>query len=190
MSDTRVPPGEVQIPEVLDKNNGVDPEIKIEPEPTRLRPLPGGRKTNASDSTPRRPRATKKTDSIPTSKAGASTDDIPYKAGIVEEGMTNFYTQISMMVGMIRPRAGEVGIQNARAMAKSCERVAKESPHMRKVFDSLMTSSAWGEFATAHLPFVTALAMDFVPAIQRKFNPSPSPQADTGTPPPMNTRPS
>jgi hypothetical protein len=187
MTDTRVPPDSVQIPDVLDKNNGVEPDIKIDSEPIKLRPLPGGRKTSASDSIPRRPRTTKK-DSTPSAKPGVGTDDIPYKAGIVEEGMTNFYAQISMMVGMIRPRAGEVGMQNARAMAKSCERVAKESPQMRKVFDSLMTSSAWGEFATAHLPFATALAMDFIPAIQKRFNPQQPPQADGGTPPPMNTR--
>lgn len=191
MTDTHVPPSSVDIPEVLEKNNGSadgpTPEVKIDGEPTKLRPIPGGRRSSTSDSTPKR-RAPRKDSSAKGSGSTAGADEIPYTAGVIEAGMTKFYTQISMMVGMVRPRAGEVGLQNAQAMAKSCERVAKESPQMRKVFDSLVTSSAWGEFVSAHVPFAAALAMDFVPAIQKKFNPQQPPKADGGNVPPMNTR--
>lgn len=194
MTDTRVPPSKVDVPEVLEKNNGnpIDymgpaDEIKIDTEPTKLRPIPGGRRQSTSDSTPKR-RATRSKDSGSKTSGASAPGEMPYTAGVVEAGMTQFYAQIGMMVGLVKPRSGEAFVQNAQAMAKSCERVAKESPQMRKVFDSLVTSSAWGEFISAHAPVAAVLAMDFIPAIQKKFNPQQPPQADGGNVPPMNAR--
>lgn len=185
MSDTRVPPGKVDIPEVLEKpqtNVDVDTEPSTAPP---LRTIPGGRK---ADSTPKRPRRQTQTKTGPTGAPKLPGDELPYTPGVVAQGMHKFYAQIGMFAGAMNPRIGETLITNAENMAKSCERVAKESPAARKVFDSLITSSAWGEFVSAHLPVAAVVAMEYIPAVRRKFNPETPPKADGGNVPPMNSR--
>lgn len=109
------------------------------------------------DSAPKRQR---RRASLPTSGKAKSTRAIPgYEPGVIAKGLTNFYGQVGMMVGMFDPTCGQTIVANAQPMAESLEKAAKQNPELRAWLMKLVSTSVLGEVIAAHTPVALAIFM-------------------------------
>ncbi len=88
----------------------------------------------------------------------------PYRAGIIQAGMTRFYGMAGMFLMLISPETAIVVMRNAENLAKSWEILARSNPTIRKVLYQLIGGAGWGTVAAAHAPIFMVLAKQYGPA--------------------------
>jgi hypothetical protein len=116
---------------------------------------------SSSSSGTRSTRSSPRKDSAPKDKATAST---PYRAGIIQAGMTRFYGSIGMLMMLVKPDLAVIIMRNAENLAKSWEVLARSNPQVRRVLYTMISGTGWTMVITAHLPIIMILARDYGPA--------------------------
>jgi len=105
----------------------------------------------------RRTRAKKTTGGdIPPRRMGSSKSTA-FVQGRVKEAFEQTYGQIAMMWGMFDPHCATVLAENASIMADSMERLAENSPVVRRIADQMLTGTSIGAMISAHAPIGLAI---------------------------------
>lgn len=106
--------------------------------------------TNDSDAPPRRTRNTKPTSSAPKKRAPLPA----WKDGVISSWATNLYITAGKMVAAYDENYGTVLQGIAVPAGQAWENLAKDSPGLRRVFHSLMTTTKMSELVMAHVPLI------------------------------------
>lgn len=103
--------------------------------------------------------STDRTDTKPNAKARPKPSEpaTPYRPGHIARGMTEIYVQIGSIVMLFDAPFGNALIENSKKCAESLDRLAKESPGVRRALEAMLSTGAWSAVFIAHAPLFLAL---------------------------------
>lgn len=104
---------------------------------------------NDTDTAPRRSRPTK-TSSAPKKRAPLPA----WKDGVISDWATNLYITAGKMVAAYDENYGTVLQGIAVSAGHAWENLAKDSPSLRRIIHSLMTTTKTSELIMAHVPLI------------------------------------
>lgn len=87
----------------------------------------------------------------------------PMRPGAIAKGMTNFYTMLSLGVGMFDMQIAGSIAASAEGCGAAWEELAKTNPKVRRALMALIESSAAMKLVAAHMPIGVAVVMRYGP---------------------------
>lgn len=78
----------------------------------------------------------------------------PWKDGVISHWATNLYQTAGQMVVPFEPNYGAILQGISEPAGQAWENLARDSPGLRRVFHSLMTTTKMSELIMAHMPLI------------------------------------
>lgn len=83
----------------------------------------------------------------------------PYRPTPLKGKLVQFYGVIGISIFAFDKPCGAGILQNADPMAESLDKLARESPAVKRVLETLVKTGAWGTVLAAHMPILMTVGM-------------------------------